>query len=188
MSYERSENPSDARPRLPLRIIVVEDDPLLGVLLVEGLEAEGYAVDLAATGGRAVARMTEKDFDVLVCDLELPGIDGFAIIRHFRQGHPEAMIVAMTGSFSSIAGEDLTSQVERAGANALLLKPFAQDALSSILATVPGRTIGARGKGHAPAVNQMRSMKTLNQTDDVATATPERGTVVNMPGRPGRIS
>ena len=64
-----------------MRILVVEDEPKLGRLLVRGLGEEGHPTDLAATGEAALWMARAAPYDAIVLDVMLPGIDGFATCR-----------------------------------------------------------------------------------------------------------
>ena len=68
-----------------MRILVVEDEVRLATLLRKGLMEEGHAVDLAGCGEEALDRAADTNYDVIVLDIMLPGIDGFAVCRHLRR-------------------------------------------------------------------------------------------------------
>jgi two-component system, OmpR family, copper resistance phosphate regulon response regulator CusR len=67
-----------------MRILVAEDDTALASFVKKGLEAEHYAVDVSADGEQARAMAGELDFDLVVLDLNLPRMDGVAILRFLR--------------------------------------------------------------------------------------------------------
>jgi two-component system, OmpR family, response regulator len=102
------------------RLLLVEDDAKLVRALVVGLEREGYAVDAAETGDAALALTAANDYEAVLLDLMLPGIDGFTVCRHLRsEGHwmPVLMLTARTDVTDRIRGLD-------AGADDYLVKPF----------------------------------------------------------------
>ena len=68
-----------------MRILVIEDEPKLGDYLVKGLTESGFVVDLARSGldGRSLA--LEGEYDLLILDVMLPGIDGFAVLEALRK-------------------------------------------------------------------------------------------------------
>ena len=80
------------------RILVVEDDGHIAEGLRFNLEAEGYQVDVAADGSRAVDRLTDPDqrFDLVILDLMLPEMSGFEVARRTRAARPIS-ILAMEG-------------------------------------------------------------------------------------------
>ena len=104
-----------------MRILVVEDEVRLATLLRKGLMEEGHAVDLAGCGEEALDRVAGTNYDVIVLDIMLPGIDGFAVCRHLRQDRVQTPILFLTAREAvcdRIAGLDV-------GADDYLIKPFA---------------------------------------------------------------
>ena len=69
-----------------MRILIVEDETKMAALLKRGLEEEGYAVDVAATGTDGLWAGTENPYDAIVLDVMLPELDGFAVCRELRAG------------------------------------------------------------------------------------------------------
>src|SRR5437016_14664766 len=83
-----AERPFDnSRAALPVKaetqasLLIVEDDGSLGAGLARALGLEGYRVEHLDAGESALARIAEADFDVVVLDIGLPGIDGFEVLR-----------------------------------------------------------------------------------------------------------
>ena len=68
-----------------MRLLVVEDDAKLARALERGLQREGYAVDLAGTGDDALSQATANDYDAVVLDVMLPGMDGFSVCAAMRE-------------------------------------------------------------------------------------------------------
>ncbi|MBP8181624.1 MAG: response regulator, partial [Acidimicrobiia bacterium] len=62
-----------------MRILVVDDEPRLAAAVKRGLEAEGFAVDVAATGDEGLWMATEVAYDAIVLDIMLPGISGYTV-------------------------------------------------------------------------------------------------------------
>ena len=101
-------------------ILVVEDEQHLADGLRFNLEAEGYRVETVETGEAALARLAESEFDVLVLDVMLPGMDGFAVVSALRAGDrhiPTLMLTARSGPEDVLRGF-------AAGADDYLPKPF----------------------------------------------------------------
>ena len=81
-----------------MRVLVVEDDPLIREMVVEGLEEEGFEVLQAADGKEALSWCKRREADVLVTDVVLPGgIDGWQIAKRCREHHPELLVIYATG-------------------------------------------------------------------------------------------
>jgi two-component system OmpR family response regulator len=103
-----------------MRLLVVEDDRKLVRALAVGLELEGYAVDVAYTGEEALSQADVRDYDAVVLDVMLPGLDGFAVCQALRRRAtwvPVLMLTARADVADRIRGLD-------AGADDYLVKPF----------------------------------------------------------------
>jgi two-component system OmpR family response regulator len=92
-----------------MRLLLVEDDAKLVRALRRGLEREGYEVDVAGTGDAALARAEASDYDAVVLDVMLPGVDGFSVCRELRRGErwmPVLMLTARDHVKDRITGLD----------------------------------------------------------------------------------
>src|SRR5215216_2938357 len=88
--------PAALRPPT-MRLLLVEDDEKLARGLARGLTREGYAVDVAHTGDDALRRAFERQYDAVVLDIMLPGMDGFSVcteLRRSEQWQPVLMLTA----------------------------------------------------------------------------------------------
>ncbi|TLM79420.1 MAG: response regulator transcription factor, partial [Actinobacteria bacterium] len=68
----------------PARILVVDDEPSITEFVSYNLKKEGHQVDVAATGDEALALAKNKQFDLVVLDVMLPGMDGYEVCRRLR--------------------------------------------------------------------------------------------------------
>jgi DNA-binding response OmpR family regulator len=102
-----------------MRVLVVEDEKRLAWSLRVGLEAEGFAVDVAADGTDGLWQARENEYDVIVLDLMLPGMDGLTLARRVRERWqtPIIMVTARGDDADKIVGLEL-------GADDYLAKPF----------------------------------------------------------------
>jgi two-component system OmpR family response regulator len=126
-----------------MRALVVEDEPRLASGLRNGLEAEGYAVDVALTGTDGLWFAREHGYDVVLLDLMLPEIDGFEIcaaLRAERVWTPILMLTARDADTDQVRALDL-------GADDYLTKPFSYAVLIARL-----RALVRRGAAERPAV------------------------------------
>ncbi len=104
-----------------MRVLIAEDDAALASFVRKGLEAEHYAVDVTGDGEQARAMAGEMDYDLLMLDLNLPRVDGVAILRHLRTRKPSMPILVLT---SRNRVEDRVQCLDL-GADDYMGKPFA---------------------------------------------------------------
>ena len=106
--------------RLFQRILIVDDDPALRESLELLLSAEGYGVSAAESGMKALEILAEHAFDVVLCDVRMPGLDGFDLLPQIRREWPHLPIILM----SAHGTEELAVEAIRRGAYDYLAKPF----------------------------------------------------------------
>jgi DNA-binding response OmpR family regulator len=104
-----------------MRILVVEDEEKVSRFIVRGLVAERFAVDAAKDGNAGLRLATEYQYDLIILDLMLPGMNGTEILRRVRRDNPNVPMLVLT------AQDALSSKVLNfeAGADDYLTKPFA---------------------------------------------------------------
>jgi len=110
-------------PPLPVKVLVLEDDPELRQVLESLLSDEGYAVSVAESGERAVELARERRFDVIVADIRMPGMDGLDTVQHLRGHDPQLQSLVMTG----YASEEDPIRALHIGVQSYLRKPFSLD-------------------------------------------------------------
>ena len=103
-----------------MRVLIVEDEVKIARAIRRGLEHEGYATDVVATGEEAILRATENDYDAVVLDVRIPAPDGFAVCRQMRARNRWAPVLMLTARDSV---EDRIRGLD-AGADDYLVKPF----------------------------------------------------------------
>ncbi|QHO71073.1 DNA-binding response regulator [Marisediminicola antarctica] len=103
-----------------MRILVVEDEPLMAALLSRGLHAEGYAVDIADNGIDAITLSKDTSYDLAILDVMLPGMSGFELCRRLREQTHGIAILLLT---ARDAVDDRVRGLD-AGADDYLTKPF----------------------------------------------------------------
>jgi len=108
-----------------MRILVVEDAPRLRRYVAEALAQAGYAVDAAADGDEGLLRAELHDYDVVVLDLMLPGLDGLSLLDRLREARNEVCVLILTARDTV---EDRVNGLQR-GADDYLIKPFALEEL-----------------------------------------------------------
>tara|TARA_R110002072_G_scaffold295887_2_gene467087 strand:- start:3094 stop:3768 length:675 start_codon:yes stop_codon:yes gene_type:complete len=102
-----------------MRILIVEDEPKTAEYLHQGLSESGYVVDKAATGVDGLHLVRQHTYDLVVLDVNLPGIDGWGVLEHIRSNSSTRviMLTARGRLVDKIKGLDL-------GADDYLVKPF----------------------------------------------------------------
>jgi two-component system OmpR family response regulator len=128
---------------VPVRILVVEDELRLAAGLRAGLEAEGFAVDVASNGVDGLWLARERPPDAIVLDIMLPGVNGYVICRTLRAEEiwtPILMLTAKDGEWDQVEALDT-------GADDYLTKPFSHAVLVARL-----RALLRRGTAERPAV------------------------------------
>ena len=104
-----------------MKVLVVEDYPPLREALLRGLRRAGYAVDEASDGLGGLHDITTGDYDVVVLDLMLPGLDGLSVLRHVRECKIDTAVLILTAKDTV---EDRVLGLDQ-GADDYLVKPFA---------------------------------------------------------------
>ncbi len=146
-----------------MRILIVEDEPVIAQALIDGLRGEGYAVDHTARGDDAVWMATEQRYDGILLDVMLPGLNGFLVCRTLRERGvttPILMLTAKDGEYDQAEGLDT-------GADDYVTKPFSFVVLLARL-----RAMVRRGPSDRPAVLQLDDL-----TLDPSERRVRRGTV-----------
>ena len=117
------------------RVFIIDDDRDHAESVADLLEFKGYAVELAFSGEEGVQRFRERDFDIVMMDVRLPGMNGVETFFEFRKIRPDARVLMMTG----FSVEELVAQAIDHGALGVLHKPFAIDDLLAKLEQVKPR-------------------------------------------------
>ncbi|TLM98685.1 MAG: response regulator transcription factor [Actinobacteria bacterium] len=146
-----------------MRVLIVEDEVRLAAHVKRGLEAEGFAVDVARTGTDGLWMATEQAYDAVVLDIMLPGMNGFKVCESLREANnwvPILMLTAKDGEYDEAEALDT-------GADDFLRKPF-----SFVVLVARLHALLRRGSPERPAV---LSVGTL--TLDPAAREVRRGSV-----------
>ena len=124
-------------------ILVVEDEALIADAIKMGLEAEGFAVDVTGRGDDGLLQAQTNDYDAIILDIMLPGMNGYQVCRELRSAGdttPILMLTAKDGVYDEAEGIDL-------GADDYVTKPFNWVVLLARLRAVirrgAGRSVGA---------------------------------------------
>jgi DNA-binding response OmpR family regulator len=168
-----------------VRILVVEDDKQLAASLRRGLEAEGYAVDVALDGPEGEWFALENTYDALVVDVMLPGLAGDALCARRREAGDWTPILMLTAR----SGPEQESRALDAGADDFLSKPF-----SFMVLTARLRALLRRGNQQRPAVLEVGDLRLDPATHEVwrgtaaITLTPRQFALLEfLMRRPGEV-
>lgn len=168
-----------------MRVLVVEDETKLAAYVKRGLEAEGYAVDVATDGETGLWLATSEPYDVIVLDIMLPKLNGYRVCAGLRQQGvwtPILMLTAKDGEFDEAEALDT-------GADDFLSKPFSFVVLLARL-----RALLRRGSGERPVVLEVgdvsldpASRRCLVDDQEVALSATEFAVLQTLMRRPGEI-
>jgi two-component system, OmpR family, response regulator len=133
-----------------MRVLIVEDDIRMAAAIRRGMQAEGIAADVATRGEDAIWMVAASEFDAVVLDVMLPGIDGFETCRQLREDGVWAPIIMLTARDSV---EDRVQGLDQ-GADDYLIKPFS---LAELLARL--RALARRGPVERPSVIKVGDLR-----------------------------
>ena len=155
------------------RIIIIEDERPLAEAVQYSLEKEGYRVDIALDGERGWEMFSEGDYDLVILDLMLPGLDGMEICRRVRAAGavPVIMLTAKDSDVDKILGLEL-------GADDYVTKPFNMRELVARVRSVLRRA-GGEGDAAAPAGRRLEAGEIVLDMDRHEVTVG--GEVVEMP-------
>jgi two-component system, chemotaxis family, CheB/CheR fusion protein len=121
----------------PRRILVIEDNPDAAESLRVALELEGHEVETALDGPQGIAKARELAPDVVLCDIGLPGMDGYQVAESLREapGPRRPYLIALTG----YARPEDQERARAAGFDAHIAKPPRDEQLQEVIARAPGR-------------------------------------------------
>lgn len=119
---------------MPKQLLVVDDDPSLLLAVSETLRAEGYDVQTARRGAEAMVRVAEALPDLIISDIRMPGMDGYALVRNLRAAPrtrlvPIVFLTAKDETVDRITGF-------RTGVDAYVTKPFEPEELVAIVKSI----------------------------------------------------
>ncbi|MET8910413.1 MULTISPECIES: response regulator transcription factor [Micromonospora] len=168
-----------------MRVLVVEDETRLAASLRRGLQAEGFVVDVEATGPGGLDAARHGDYDAMILDVMLPGLSGYEVVRRLRAEErwlPVLMLSAKDGEYDQADGLDC-------GADDYLTKPFSYVVLLARL-----RALLRRGAPERPAVLSVGDLRLdparrrVTRADaEVALTAREYALLAYLMRRPGEV-
>ena len=117
---------------------MVEDEEKVSRFVARGLKAERYAVDIAIDGNSGLDHVRAYSYDLIILDLNLPGIPGTELLKHIRKGHPNVPVLILS------ARDQIADKVQNfeLGADDYLTKPFSMGELFARLRAALRRAFG----------------------------------------------
>jgi len=168
-----------------MKLLLAEDDPMIGTSVVRGLKLAGFAVDWVRDGMSARAALGSSDYGLLLLDLGLPQLDGLALLKELRRDSldiPVLVVTARDTVADRIAGLNL-------GADDYLIKPFDLDELIARVHALQRRKVG-RGQPEmrlgALCVNPLTREASLDDTP-LALSQREFSLLVALIENPGSV-
>ncbi|MFG1883990.1 response regulator transcription factor [Micromonospora sp. NPDC049102] len=168
-----------------MRLLVVEDEARLAAALQRGLQAEGFVVDVAATGPAGLDVARHGGYDAMILDVMLPGLSGYEVVRRLRaEQHwlPVLMLSAKDGEYDQADGLDC-------GADDYLTKPFSYVVLLARLRALLRR--GAPERPTVLAVGDLRldpARRRVTRADAEVTLTAREYALLDyLMRRPGQV-
>lgn len=120
--------------RTKIKILLLDDEPIVVERLKETLEKSGYQVDAFTSGAEALEQLHKKKYDILISDLKMSSPDGMDVLRSARQRQPHIKAVVITG----FATRKTAEEALKSGAVEFIAKPFKISQLKKLLVTISG--------------------------------------------------
>jgi CheY-like chemotaxis protein len=127
------------------RVLVVDDDQVVGQSFERVLTGKGYKVDTALSGREAFEKYAGADFDMVFMDLKMPGPDGLEVAQRIKEMNPWLPIVVVTGYGS----QEQEEKAKAIGVAEFLHKPLTPSAIEEVAARVTERAAAAATAAHA---------------------------------------
>lgn len=112
-----------------VRILVVDDEVIVGNRLKQIFEKMGYEVEVRTNGASALEVLDQKSFDIVITDLKMEGVDGMAVLGRVRELNPATKVIIITG----YAQLETAEQAFQEGVFDFIAKPFRLDELKQVI-------------------------------------------------------
>jgi signal transduction histidine kinase/CheY-like chemotaxis protein len=133
-------------PVAPLACLVIDDDPAVGAVVGDMIEATGHCATVVENPAVAIGRFQREPFDVVFTDLAMPGVSGWEVTRAVKAAVPAVPVFMMTGFGVELSEEER----QRHGLEAVLVKPLRIDDIVAALARAAERRAGRPPQGESP--------------------------------------
>jgi CheY-like chemotaxis protein len=146
----RASRATRPKSRTVPRILVIDDQNHVRAAIVAALQAKGFEVEGAESGQAGLTKFEQSEFDVVIADLFMPGIDGVTLIKTLRERSPRLPVIAMSGVLLGASGRTALDQLPNISELAdviRLQKPFRPNDLMQAIAAA--LVVGATPAGAA---------------------------------------
>jgi DNA-binding response OmpR family regulator len=142
------------------RVLVVDDEPAIRALVAKIVERAGYPVDVARDGAEAISKLNEQEYAVVVLDLMMPNVDGYALVEYIKtsDGVRPAIIVISAGDTASLR------RLDPKVVHSILRKPFDIDVLGDLI-DAAAKSMDEQAEQHSGDVLKFR--KNSSSSDGV---------------------
>jgi len=123
-------------------LLVLDDESIVCDRLKEYFEKNGYAVETFTESGKAIDRLSEKEFDVVVTDLKMKGPTGLDVLHFVRDHSPATQVIIITG----YASMEAAREAEYGNVFDFIAKPFQMDRLGAMVRKAVKKTMKLKGK------------------------------------------
>jgi len=118
-----------------MSILLIDDDEWIRDSMRIFFETEGCRITTLETAEEALAMIHRQDFDLVICDYKLPGLNGLTLLKEVRQVQTHALTMLITAYKTA----DLVSEAKKIGVNAFVAKPFNSDTIEASLSHLIAR-------------------------------------------------
>ena len=161
------------------RVLVVDDDPVVGRSFDRVLSEKGYDVSTALDGQEALSKLGHEDYDVVFTDIKMPGMDGLEVASHIKERRPWIPVVIITG-YGTAANE---ARAAAAGVSGFMRKPLSPEMIEDSTRRALQVIEGGKGK----AVVQGETAAALVETAAIMSPRPAVAEPQSETGKTVRI-
>jgi CheY-like chemotaxis protein len=149
---------SAAQPAAPstlggLTLLVVDDDEEARALATAVIQSAGGVADVAASAEEAATRLHERRYDAIVCDLAMPGVDGYELMQRIRADRDAAIRSTPAIAVSAHVGADASARAAASGFQGFVAKPYD---LAALVSAIDGARAQKQEKTAKPATEERR--------------------------------
>jgi len=112
-----------------MNILLIDDDEWIRDAMRVFFETEGCRITALETAEEALEMTHREDYDIVICDYKLPGLNGLTVLREVRHTQPDALTVLITAYKTN----DLVFEAKKTGVHGLIAKPFTSETIEAVL-------------------------------------------------------